>query len=484
MGFMTSDSSSDYFVNSASPSHSSPSSTLPVLIIGGGLTGLSAAYQLEKMGTPYVLLESGSHLGGKVQSEHTKDGFLLEKAADACILGKPHAIELAQELELESEIIHPQEKTKKLYFLQNGQLLDFPANLKMFVPLDDQSFLASGVLSPAGARRFLAEQDVPPKSHTAEDESLASFVTRRFGEEALNFIAPMAAGIYVAHPDELSMQATFPQFLALEQQHGSVIRGSRATPKSTAPVFMSFRDGMATLPRAMASALTGEIRLNASVQHIQQEGVQPDGTSLDGTQPDRERARVVRVTLQDGSQLRGRGVIVAVPSWHAAPLLAEFREAANLIQALKVNSSVAVMLAYRPTSVAVPLNLHGLLVSPVENSPITAITVHSSKLHGRAPAEHVLLRVFFEDIQPKTAEDIAKTQVRQLLGIHEEPLWCTHVDWRLKNPAYQVGHVQHLARIREALPSYVQVAGASFTGVGIPDCIRAGRQAAQVFANS
>ena len=191
--------------------------TAPIIVVGAGMTGLAAAWELQQRGVPYVLLEAGDYFGGKVQSEPTDDGFLVEKAADAFILGKPWALELAHEVGLQEELIHPREDTKKLYFLRGGKLLDFPQNLKMFVPLDDESFLQSGVLSPEGLQRMLDEQHIPPKPPTDEDESLASFITRRFGEEAMNFIVPLAAGIYVANPYELSMKAAFPQFLALEQ---------------------------------------------------------------------------------------------------------------------------------------------------------------------------------------------------------------------------------------------------------------------------
>lgn len=435
---------------------------LPVLIVGGGVTGLSAAWELQQRGVPYVLFEAGDYFGGKVQTEYTDDGFLVEKAADAFILGKPWAADLAREVGLEGEFIHPREETKKLYFLRGDELLDFPPNMKMFVPLEDESFLQSGVLSPDGLRRFLAEQDVPPKPDIGEDESLASFVIRRFGEEALNFIVPLAAGIYVANPYELSMKAAFPQFLALEQKYGSVIRGSRATPRAQGPIFLSFKGGMGAFAGAIAARLTGELRLNTPVLRVH-----PDG-----------------VTLAGGERVRGSGVIVTVPAWYAAPMLgADFPQASALVGELRANGSVAIVLAYRAEQFPRDMALHGLQVSADAETQarthVKAITVHSAKLHGRAPEGHVLLRVFFKDLEPGQAREEARRAVERLFHVQGEPLWHSYADWRGKNPAYQVGHLDHVERIRAALPPQVRVAGASYTGVGLPDCVNAGRTAAR-----
>lgn len=429
----------------------------PIIIVGAGFTGLAAAWELQRRGVPYVLLEAGDTVGGKVQSWQTDDGFLVEQAADAFILGKPWALDLAREVGLDPELIHPRQDTKKLYFLRGGKLLDFPENLKMFVPLDDESFLQSGVLSPEGLRRMLDEQHVPPRENADEDESLASFITRRFGEEAMNFIVPLAAGIYVANPYELSMKAAFPQFLALERQYGSVIRGSRATPRSQGHIFGSFRGGMVTLARAVAAKLTGDVRLSTPVAQVHSDGV----------------------TLESGEKIEGRGVIVTTPAWVAAPLLRDdFAEAAARIGELKANGSVAVVLAYRAEQFPRDMRLHGLQVAADEGIKMKAITVHSAKMHGRAPEDHVLLRVFFEALDPDEAYAEAVKEVARLFGASGDPLWHRFADWRGKNPAYTVGHLERFARICAALPPNVRVAGASYTGVGIPDCVRAGRQAA------
>lgn len=428
----------------------------PIVIIGAGITGLAAAWELQKNGVPYLLLEESKRVGGKVNTHYTEDGFLIEQAADAFIIGKPWALELAKEIGLEDEITHPREETKKLYFLKDGELLDFPTQLKMFVPLEDESFLKSGVLSHEGLQRMLNEQHIPAKENTEEDESLGDFIRRRFGKEAMNFIVPMAAGIYVADPDELSMKATFPQFLAMEQAYGSLTRGSRALPVNNVPIFASFRGGMDTLAKAIAEKLT-DLRLKTSVLFVKNNCV---------------------ITTEGA--IEARAVLLALPSWKTQPLLAEeYPEAANLVGELGTNGSVAVVLAYRAADFSRDMAMHGLLVSADEGIPLKAMTVHSSKMHGRAPDGHVLIRVFFGDLDPEKAIPEAKREVARLLGVKAEALWHRVADWRGKNPAYRVGHLEHLERIRAALPTHIRVAGASYTGVGIPDCVRAGRETAR-----
>lgn len=435
---------------------------LPVLIVGGGIAGLAAAWELQQRGLPYTLLEASARLGGKIGTEITPDGYLIEQVADAFIIQKPHGETLARELGLEPHFTHPRDDTRNLYFLKGGKLLPFPPRLKLFVPLEDQSFLDSGVMSPEGLHRFLDEQNVPPKPTTTEDESLESFISRRFGEEALNFVVPLMAGIYVAKASELSMQAAFPQYLEMEQKYGSVIKAVRAInaeaeKKPQRPVFLSFKGGMQTLIHALQEQLTGDIRLNTPV------------TAVDETS----------VTLEGGETLQGSAVIVAAPAWKARELLAKAQpQAAQAVAALKSNGSVAVALGYRAEQVGHSLKMHGVIVDHAEDTPLSAITLHSSKMHGRAPEGGVLLRAFMGALEPETALAEAKREAARLLDITGEPVLARVLDWRGQNPAYQLGHLQQLERIQAALPPKLRVVGSSYGGVGIPDCIRFARTAA------
>lgn len=427
---------------------------LPVLIVGAGIAGLSAAWELQGRGVPYLLLDEKNRVGGKIHTEYPQ-GYLIEEVADAFILQKPHAARLAAELGLQAETVHPREDTRHLYFLKRGELLPF-TNMRLFVPLDDATFLQSRLLSPAGLRRFLAEQDLPP-SPPEGDESLASFVIRRFGEEALDLVVPLMAGIYMARAEELSMRATFPQFLAFEAKDGSVIRGMRrVTAVSTGgPVFMSFRGGMRTLTEALRGQLTGELRLGARA-------LAADANS---------------VTLHGGEVLRGRGVVLATPAWRGRELLQRTLPgvAARLAE-FRANGSVAVVLAYPQARVHGDLNMHGVLVDAREDTPLKAITLHSSKLPGRAPEGGVLLRAFFGNIEPEAAERHARAEAERLLGARGEPLLTRVLDWRGQNPAYDLGHLERVSELNASLPPGLRLVGASFGGVGIPDCVRYARE--------
>lgn len=436
--------------------------TKPVLIVGGGIAGLAAAWELQQRDLPYVLLEASNRLGGKIGTEITPEGYLIEQVADAFIVQKPYGEQLARELGLEPHFIHPRDETRFLYFLKDGKLLPFPPRLKLFVPLEDQSFLDSGVLSPEGLRRFLEEQHIPPKAPTEEDESLESFVVRRFGAEALDFIVPLMAGIYVAKASELSMRAAFPQYLEMEQKYGSVIKGVRALnaqaeQQAPRPIFLSFEKGMQTLIDALQKQLTGDIRLNTSVKAVHD----------------------TSVTLESGETLEGSAVIVAAPAWKARQLLegSQSAAAAELAQ-LKANGSVAVALGYRREQISGPLNMHGVIVDHQEDTPLSAITLHSSKMHGRAPEGGVLLRAFMGALEPEEALQAAQREVGRLLQVEGEPLLARVLDWRGQNPAYQLGHLEQVARINAALPPNLKLVGASYGGVGIPDCILYARAAA------
>lgn len=441
----------------------------PVAIVGGGVSGLSAAYELSRAGRPWVLLEASGRLGGKIATFRKNvpgvGEFLYEQAADAFIFSKPWALDLAHELGLEAELIHPNTHNKNIYFLRKGELKLFPTGLRMFVPTDDASFLASGVLPRAAAERMLAEENVPPRTNDG-DESLAAWVTRRFGAEALDFVAPIAAGIYVANPETLSMQATFPQFLALEDRYGSLRAAYRQLPPAPEYVFVSFKGGVETLISALKTHLdadpSGKICTNSPVESVA--FAEADAT----------------LRLHSGETLQASRALLSTPAAVTARLLQESHpQAAEKVAELHCNSSGAVVLAYRREQVSHHLGMHGVLVAKSEGLPFSAITLHSSKMNERAPEGAVLMRVFYGQEVPPTAAADAHAFAAELLGIAGEPLFSQVIDWKEQNPAYNLGHLQIIGELQETLPPTAEIFGAQISGVGIPDCVRAGREAAR-----
>jgi oxygen-dependent protoporphyrinogen oxidase len=428
-----------------------------IAIVGGGITGLAAAWELERRKIPYLLLEASSRLGGKLRSE-VHDGFLIEAGPDSFVTQRPWALELAREVGIETELIPPQ-PPGRTYLLRHGRLLPFPKGLRLLVPLDEEAFWASELMSEEGKRRLLQEPEVPPGS--GQDESLASFIRRRFGEEALEALgAPLLAGLYLGDPEELSLKASYPQYLELEQRFGSVIRGVRATPAGQGPGFLTPRGGVERLAQAVGARLHS-VRTQARVVQVTPEGLR----------------------LEGGAWIASRAVLLTPLAQEAARLLPE--ALARPLREFKAESSAVVSLAYRREAVSHPLDGTGF-VSADRRFHLRASTWHSSKFADRAPGGFVLLRAFFgghprpEDALLPEAElvQLAQHELGELLGLQGPPLFARVVRWIEASPQYRVGHHERLAQLRAQLPPWLELAGASYEGVGIPDCIRQGRQAA------
>lgn len=459
-------------------------STLPVAIIGGGVTGLSAAWRLQQMGVPYVLLEAGARWGGRIQTDRLHvDGvdepFIFERGADAFLARqKPWAVELARELGLNDQIL-PTGKSGGVYTVRDGALLRLPAGLRLIVPTDRAAFLASPIMSEAGKRRVLDEPNVPPRINGARDESVADFVARRLGREALERLAePFLSGIYSADSTRQSLAATFPRYLEAERKHGSLLNAPApqvAPPRDGLTPFVSFIGGTETLIRTLADALTGDLRLNARVDAIER--------AADG----------FRVRLAGGDALDASRVIATTPASISASLLASVASGAvEPLCTLRTVSTGAVLVALRRDDVPHPLDGFGAVVPQVEGRDINALTWMTSKFAGRAPTGYVIIRAFFGGARTPhmldRSDDEVLTDVRRelraLLGVEAAPVLQRIYRWIDAQPQYDVGHLDRVAAIEAALPAGVRVAGSAFRGVGIPDCVRQGREAAEKIIKS
>ncbi|GGJ48391.1 protoporphyrinogen oxidase [Deinococcus roseus] len=437
-----------------------------VVVVGGGIAGLSAAWELFQKGIPFVLLEESGRLGGKITTARYR-GFLIEGAADAFITQKPYAEQLARELGMEDDLISTLPENKKTYLLREGQLHRIPPSFRLIAPLDEEEFLASGLLSEEGKKRLLEEQFIPAKEGEG-DESLASFITRRFGPEATTTIAePMLGGIYVSDPQKLSMQAAFPQYLRMEQEHGSVIRGVRENHRKnppTKPVFYSLKNGMGSLIERLYTELHEHIQLGANVVRI-----------------DREH----RVHLEDGEVIEASQVILATPAATSKAFLQEdFADTARLLDEMETNSSAVAVFGFSRDQIELDTSTYGFIVSGFEETPLLAATLHSSKFAGRAPDKHVLLRAYLgghrnPQIPLMHSPDIAEiglNALRPILGIQGSPQFWRVYNWLDNNPMYKVGHLDRVKTIQQSLPDSIKLIGSSYGGVGIPDCIRYARE--------
>ncbi len=464
-----------------------------VAIIGAGIAGLAAAHRLLERsadtGEPLELLifEAGSRLGGIIKTEE-RDGFLLEHGPDSFITEKPEALELARRLGLESQLIQTNETHRRSFIARGTRLIPVPAGFQLIAPTQFWPFVNSEIMSWSGKARMALDLVLPRlKTNGIMDESLAQFIRRRLGREALERVAqPMIGGIYTADPEKLSLQATMPRFIELERKHRSVIRALRKesagpsredqsqTQGARYSLFASFDRGMQVLVDRLADKLA---RIGI-VLRTRVTAVALDRTSMQW-----------QVRSEPGLAITVDAVCLAVPAYVAASLLEETDVllAAGLNQ-ISYESTATVNLAYRRADIPHPLDGFGFVVPFIEKRSLIACTFSSVKLAGRAPQDSVLLRAFVGGaLQPELVEleeteivSRVRADLRDLLGIENAPLFSEVSRWRKSMPQYEIGHLGRVNKIAErlaALPG-LALAGNAYSGVGIPDCIRSGETAA------
>ena len=458
------------------------------MILGGGITGLSAAWTLQQAsareGLPitYTLAEQSGRWGGKIRSERVeRDGdpaaWVLEAGPDGLLTRKPWALALARALRLDDHFLYVGRENARTFVLRRGRPEPLPAGLQLLAPTEWPPFLRSPLFSPWGKLRIALEPLLPPRRATS-DESLAAFVRRRLGSEALERVAePLMAGVFNAEAERQSILATFPQFLALEREHGSVIRGLRAARRnqppssSPPPAFLSFDTGNQVLVDALVAHLTGTLRLHTPARAIAHGD---DGRYI--------------VHLDDGATLAADAVILATPASVSAMLTRELApEAAALLAGIRYAGIGAIYVAYRRSDIPRPLVGAGVVIPASEGRRIDGITWMSSKWSHRAPEGYALIRVFFGgphtrgmlEVDDARLTAIVREELADILGIRAASLFTRSFRWPDGYPQYDVGHLERVAAIEAALPAGVAVAGSSYRGVGVPDCVHQGEQAAE-----
>ncbi len=493
-----------------------------VVIIGGGITGLAAAHRLLERShasgkqVDLVILEASGRTGGIVQTRE-RDGFLLECGPDSFISEKPAALELTKRLGLEARLIETNERHRRSFIVRQGRLLPVPEGFHLLAPSRFWPFVRSDIFSWTGKARVALDLLLPRREVNGSDtdESLAQFVRRRLGNEALERMAqPMVGGIYTADPERLSLRATMPRFLEMEREHRSLIRalrkqnrsprvskGSVPTNAGSEPsgarysLFLSFDRGMQVLTdkleerisnsKSQVSADHGSsqtsIRLNSPVESIALETAAPGGESWPKW----------KLEISGGETLIADAVCLALPAFVSARLLQDIdpRLAAELA-GIPYESSATINLAYKREHIPHPLDGFGFVVPFIEKRSLMACTFSSVKFAGRAPQGHALLRAFVGGaLQPELFElseaellSRVRDDLRELLGIEQAPLFAEVSKWAQSMPQYHVGHLDRVKRIEERLASLpgLVLAGNAYTGLGIPDCIRSGESAADL----
>lgn len=461
-----------------------------VVVVGGGIAGLAAAHRLVELeatrgqGLDLLLVEARPRLGGTVATIR-ENGYLLELGPDSFLAHRPWALELCGRLGLREQLVAPAEEARQVFIVHRGRLHPLPEGFTLLTPSRLLPLLRSPLFSWRGKARMALDL-VLPRSRAGSDESVACFVRRRLGREVLDRVAqPLVAGLYTADPETLSLAATMPRFQEMERRFRSLILATRRSANgagATSPrsPFVALREGMEALVQALASRLpAGAVRCGTAVAAVERLPVREDGAS----------APRYRIVLEDGSVVAAHSVVVATPAPRAAQVLRGLDpELARLLEGIPYASSAVVTLGYRRDAVAHPLDGAGFLVPRTEGRRILACTFSSVKFPGRAPEGHVLLRVFCGGaLDPgalgqsdATLTTWAVEELRALLGISAPPLLVRVDRHHQAMPQYVLGHLQRVAAIdaRVAAHPGLALAGSAYRGVGIPECVRSGEEAA------
>jgi oxygen-dependent protoporphyrinogen oxidase len=450
-----------------------------VVIAGGGITGLSAAYRLQQLlpNAPLTLVEADTRLGGKILTERT-GGFVVEAGPDSFLASKPRGIGLCRELGLESHLQGVRVGTRRAYVLRDENFYELPEGLTGLIPAHLGPMFRSRLISPMAKARLALDYVLPP-ARGEGDESLAAFIRRRLGREVYDrLVEPLMSGIYAGDGEQLSLAATYPQLHRAEREHGSVIRGvlaaraGRPGAEQGRSGFLTPVNGVAEIVEALAASLNRtEIRLGKRVKEIVRSGT--------GYQ----------VHLDSGESLAADALILATPAYTCAEVLDGLdEELASCLRAIPHVSTATISLAYRQADVPRPLDTHGYLIPRVAGKPILACTFTSVKFAARAPQDHVLIRAFVGragqegilDGSDESLISLVQDELRQRMGITAPPILCRVFRWPRGMPQYTLGHLDRLARIERRLAAHpgLYLAGNAYHGVGIPDCIASGEAAA------
>ena len=466
------------------------------VVVGGGIAGLSTAYYLNKKAADtgqsidITILESADYWGGKIKTT-IQEGFIVEGGPDAYLVSKPWMRSLVHDLGLETDLQGTNPNFSSTYISRHGVLTAIPSGLTMTIPTEFGPLIKSKLLSWPQKIRMGFDFLIPAGKDNS-DESLAGFITRRLGHAAYEYlIGPLLSGIYAGDGQRLSLQSTFPILREIEQEHGGLIKGALATRRvradlakqkssqekndqSSRSIFEAPISGLGTIVDALVRQLKNsgvEMHLNSPVGNIV------------------ENKTGYLVILLDKSKIQADALVLATPAYVSGKITQKIsRVLADELKQIEYASTATISLAYRKDDIPITLEGYGYIVPENEKSMVLACTWTSSKWQHRAPDDYALLRVFVGRAQKHESLPhdksaliaIARTELKKTMKISAEPARTWVFRWEKAMPQYNLGHSERLGRIETELLNHPRLAlvGNGYRGVGIPDCVHSGIQAA------
>ena len=431
----------------------------PVAIVGGGITGLTAAHTLHKNEIPFVLYEASPRLGGSLLTERAH-GVTIEGGADSWITAKPWAAELARELGIADQLIQSNDAERATYIVRDRRLIAIPKGLRLFVPTDLDAAEQSGLFSAETMRRIRDEVNLPPRTIDA-DESVAAFAERHFGHQMVEtLVDPLLAGVYGVDESVLSARAVIPQMVEAERSRGSLIKTLQAAPPSTEPMFTTFKHGISTLVDALIDKISEDsTRLSTPVHSVERAGT---GWRVNGEEVS--------------------GVILAISPLQVASLDCVRGELSDLLAEFTFGDALTIALVYDRAAITNLPHGFGALVPAIEVREMIACTFVHQKWPGRVPGDSGMIRVFFTQKILRTDAEIQKVaerELRELFGIEAKPSFAMVHRWPQSMPQYTVGHMDRMKQVtRLSREGGLHLAGNAYRGIGVSDCVRDGQAAA------
>ena len=439
-----------------------------IIIVGGGISGLSAAYYLSKAGIRPTLVERDSKLGGVIRTEHMY-GCVIEGGPDGFMAAKPWASELIREVGLGDQVMGSNDHSRVTYILKKGRLIPMPDGLMMMVPTKIMPLVGTRLLS-WGCKIRMGLEFFRRPSGTREDRSVYDFLMDHYGQEAIDYLAePLLAGVYGGDPKQLSVNSVLTRFVELETKYGSLSRGVLAAPKpkgsgSGGSFLHTLKNGLGDLVEKLTPSADV---VRGSVQALERN----------------DSGYRLRI---DGAWSETDQVIIATPAYEAAKLVGPLNaRIAGLLDQTPYTSSVTLALGYKKDTFDHPIQGHGFLVPKRERQYLMGCTWVNNKFDHRAPEDIVLLRCFMGgnaiDESDESLVEIARAELRRIMGLQAEPFFYRASRWPASMAQFSVGHQKRVAEIEDlsaGLPG-LQLIGNAYKGIGVPDCVRMGRDAAR-----